>query len=110
MCWVAAWGVFCFSYRPIFTTRRRAGNGYWANSIIDGATSWNSGIRAGGTRQYTRLSGRPAPSSVPAADPASRHIDQDSRCHYIRFHGVKRWYRHDYTIEELGVWARRIDE
>src|SRR4030095_3566882 len=29
---------------------------------------------------------------------------------YIRFHGVKRWYRHDYTREELEVWARRIAE
>ena len=29
---------------------------------------------------------------------------------YIRFHGVKQWYRHNYTKEELGVWARRIEE
>ena len=27
---------------------------------------------------------------------------------YIRFHGTKRWYRHDYTPEELAVWAARI--
>lgn len=27
---------------------------------------------------------------------------------YIRFHGTKRWYRHDYTEEELAVWADRI--
>jgi uncharacterized protein YecE (DUF72 family) len=27
---------------------------------------------------------------------------------YIRFHGVKKWYRHDYTKEELEVWAERI--
>jgi uncharacterized protein YecE (DUF72 family) len=27
---------------------------------------------------------------------------------YIRFHGVERWYRHDYTHEELLVWAHRI--
>jgi uncharacterized protein YecE (DUF72 family) len=29
---------------------------------------------------------------------------------YIRFHGVKKWYRHNYTIEELDVWAKRIEE
>jgi uncharacterized protein YecE (DUF72 family) len=29
---------------------------------------------------------------------------------YIRFHGVKNWYRHDYSIAELAVWAKRIDE
>jgi uncharacterized protein YecE (DUF72 family) len=29
---------------------------------------------------------------------------------YIRFHGVKNWYRHDYTNAELAVWAKRIDE
>jgi uncharacterized protein YecE (DUF72 family) len=27
---------------------------------------------------------------------------------YIRFHGTKRWYRHDYTKEELAVWTGRI--
>lgn len=27
---------------------------------------------------------------------------------YIRFHGVKTWYRHDYTRAELEVWAQRI--
>lgn len=29
---------------------------------------------------------------------------------YIRFHGVERWYRHDYTGKELGAWAERIRE
>ena len=29
---------------------------------------------------------------------------------YVRFHGTKRWYRHDYTNEELAVWAARIRE
>jgi uncharacterized protein YecE (DUF72 family) len=27
---------------------------------------------------------------------------------YIRFHGTKRWYRHDYSRDELQVWADRI--
>jgi uncharacterized protein YecE (DUF72 family) len=27
---------------------------------------------------------------------------------YVRFHGVKAWYRHDYTKAELAVWAERI--
>ena len=27
---------------------------------------------------------------------------------YIRFHGISRWYRHNYTSEELTVWAKRI--
>ena len=29
---------------------------------------------------------------------------------YIRFHGTKRWYLHNYSKEELEVWARRIRE
>ena len=29
---------------------------------------------------------------------------------YIRFHGTKHWYRHDYTQEELAIWADRIRE
>jgi uncharacterized protein YecE (DUF72 family) len=27
---------------------------------------------------------------------------------YLRFHGVKQWYRHDYSGQELEVWAERI--
>jgi uncharacterized protein YecE (DUF72 family) len=27
---------------------------------------------------------------------------------YIRFHGLKQWYRHNYSREELAVWASRI--
>ena len=27
---------------------------------------------------------------------------------YVRFHGTSRWYRHDYSREELAAWARRI--
>jgi uncharacterized protein YecE (DUF72 family) len=29
---------------------------------------------------------------------------------YVRFHGVKTWYRHDYTTAELSAWAGRIRE
>jgi uncharacterized protein YecE (DUF72 family) len=29
---------------------------------------------------------------------------------YVRFHGTTRWYRHDYSDEELLVWADRIRE
>ena len=29
---------------------------------------------------------------------------------YIRFHGIKKWYRHDYTEEELSVWTARIEQ
>jgi uncharacterized protein YecE (DUF72 family) len=27
---------------------------------------------------------------------------------YVRFSGVTRWYRHDYSAEELAAWAERI--
>ena len=27
---------------------------------------------------------------------------------YVRFHGVERWYRHDYSRQELATWAARI--
>jgi len=29
---------------------------------------------------------------------------------YLRFHGTKRWYRHDYTKQELSVWVNRVRE
>jgi uncharacterized protein YecE (DUF72 family) len=28
---------------------------------------------------------------------------------YVRFHGIERWYRHDYSHAELTDWARRIE-
>lgn len=27
---------------------------------------------------------------------------------YVRFHGTRKWYRHDYSREELAIWASRI--
>jgi uncharacterized protein YecE (DUF72 family) len=27
---------------------------------------------------------------------------------YIRFHGTKQWYRHDYSTKELKEWAQKI--
>jgi len=27
---------------------------------------------------------------------------------YLRFHGTQRWYRHDYTRDELRVWTDRV--
>lgn len=27
---------------------------------------------------------------------------------YLRFHGVEKWYRHDYSADELAIWAERI--
>jgi uncharacterized protein YecE (DUF72 family) len=29
---------------------------------------------------------------------------------YLRFHGLTKWYRHDYTKDELAVWVKRIKE
>jgi uncharacterized protein YecE (DUF72 family) len=29
---------------------------------------------------------------------------------YARLHGRSRWYRHDYTPDELNEWARKIEE
>ncbi len=29
---------------------------------------------------------------------------------YLRLHGRSRWYRHDYTSQELDEWAHKIAE
>ncbi len=29
---------------------------------------------------------------------------------YLRFHGPEKWYRHNYSIEELAVWAKRVSD
>src|SRR5947208_10163817 len=28
---------------------------------------------------------------------------------YVRFHGVTRWYRHDYSVQELAAWTEKIE-
>ena len=28
---------------------------------------------------------------------------------YVRFHGVRQWYRYDYSDAELAVWAKRLE-
>ena len=28
---------------------------------------------------------------------------------YIRFHGLRQWYRHDYSAKELAAWAERVE-
>jgi uncharacterized protein YecE (DUF72 family) len=27
---------------------------------------------------------------------------------YVRFHGAKQWYRHDYSETELAAWAKKF--
>jgi uncharacterized protein YecE (DUF72 family) len=64
------------------------------------ATSWNSGTRAGGMRRCTRLSGKQVQSFVLAAGPRlPDELIKTADDIYIRFHGVRKWYRHNYTIE-----------
>lgn len=29
---------------------------------------------------------------------------------YIRFHGTKQWYRHNYTVAELKLWVERVKQ
>jgi len=29
---------------------------------------------------------------------------------YVRFHGVKQWYRHDYSLAELSAWTTKISQ
>ncbi|HEX8523477.1 MAG TPA: DUF72 domain-containing protein [Tepidisphaeraceae bacterium] len=29
---------------------------------------------------------------------------------YLRFHGTQRWYRHNYSPEELAVWTQRVKD
>ena len=35
-------------------------------------------------------------------------LDRTSDVIYARLHGRSRWYRHDYTGEELNEWANKI--
>ena len=72
------------------------------------ATSWNSGTPVGGMKKYSPFhragiifcscSGPRLPDElVKTADEI-----------YVRLHGPKRWYQHDYSKAELAIWAGRI--
>lgn len=47
---------------------------------------------------FCAISGPRLPDTFPAGQPVL----------YVRFSGVQRWYRHDYTRAELAAWAERI--
>jgi uncharacterized protein YecE (DUF72 family) len=36
------------------------------------------------------------------------HHTKNDMC--IRFHGIKRWYEYDYSVEELKLWVKKIIE
>jgi uncharacterized protein YecE (DUF72 family) len=99
----------CFLFQlPSYRFTRRGSMTLSASWIRRATTSWNSGTPAGGMKRFTAPSGRqgsllflrrPAPP-----DELVRTADEV----YIRLHGPKRWYRHDYSKAELAVWAERI--
>jgi uncharacterized protein YecE (DUF72 family) len=35
-------------------------------------------------------------------------LDAPGDAIYVRFHGAKQWYRHDYSDAELEAWAGRL--
>ena len=47
-------------------------------------------------------------SSAPAVDPIAGRLIRTSDEIYVRLHGPKRWYRHDYSKKELAEWASKI--
>ena len=51
---------------------------------------------------------KPAPSFAPDGPRLPDQLIRTADDLYIRFHGVKQWYRHDYSDEELTVWSKRI--
>jgi uncharacterized protein YecE (DUF72 family) len=54
---------------------------------------------------FCAVSGPRLPEDLPETGGAKRRRPERL---YVRFHGRTRWYRHDYSGEELAAWARRI--
>lgn len=48
------------------------------------------------------------PEGLPTARWFEERYAKIFRTVYVRFHGVHRWYHHDYSDAELKAWARRI--
>ena len=74
-----------------------------ASSIPRAATSWNFGTPAGGMRKCTSAFRKAgiifcSCSGPRLPDELIRTADEV----YVRLHGPKRWYRHDYSKDELA--------
>ena len=63
---------------------------------------------AGGPRRSTRRFARPVRSFSCSAPRLPDDLIKTADDIYIRFHGKERWYRHDYTKDELTTWKDRI--
>ena len=104
-----AMGCFLFNCRRALSTPPHASRALSSNSTQDTATWWSFVTGAGGTPRCMPHSGSEASSFARAAGPRlPDELVTTGEDVYIRFHGTKRWYRHDYTRDELKVWAERV--
>jgi uncharacterized protein YecE (DUF72 family) len=62
---------------------------------------WRAGVYRAFAKSKITFCSVSAPRFPETLPPASELI-------YVRFHGRSRWYRHDYSTEELSSWAQRI--
>ena len=46
-------------------------------------------------------------SRTVSAPRLSDDLIKTSETLYLRLHGRSRWYRHDYTAQEVDAWARK---
>jgi uncharacterized protein YecE (DUF72 family) len=61
-------------------------------------------LAAGGIT-FCAVSAPRLPEDLP---PAAKGTRKRPARVYVRFHGRTRWYRHDYSTDELTTWARRV--
>ena len=87
---------------PLEAHRRRS-------STRPDGTSSSSATGAGGTSGCMPPSATPGSIFCSCSGPRlPDELVKTADDVYVRFHGTTRWYRHDYTKDELAVWAERI--
>jgi Protein of unknown function DUF72 len=99
------WDASSSNFHRAFNTHARGSIAFSLSSIHHGGMSSRFGIVAGGENRclprfviFCSCSGPRLPDEL-----VKSAVDV-----YIRFHGAKRWYRHDYTREELAEWIAKI--
>lgn len=73
--------------------------GWWCDEVYDAMREASAAFAVeGGSAIFCCSSG-------PRMPPVAVRTAPDL---YVRFHGVKRWYRHDYSREELTQWLEAV--
>ena len=102
-------GCFLFQFPPSykFTAARLRSiveqfDPRWSNVVEFRHKSWwRQAVYRAFAKHHITFCAVSAPRFVEELPPRAERV-------YLRLHGRSRWYRHDYTSDELAIWAQKI--